>query len=271
LLGDFQNRISATEEITMPGDEAVERLAEKLTKQVMDFPSKLQEWREIIFEEPRRDKVKEWFAKELSASLAAETVYMSDSGQTCGDAERLAAQRVIARWKAAKGGPWEEADARVFDLLNGIENDGFEQAHDLRPCGHSCGDYRDAGYIRGRHETYTGSERCVGCERESASLAAERASVIEICSKHRPMPSPQIDRAIGCSCGWNPKLIELMSVEFDLGRSRLHWIESNKEQWQEHIRTALHTPASSEWLAAVKLEAAAAERVRLHAAYDRLD
>jgi len=48
-----------------------------------------------------------------------------------------------------------------------IYNDGFEAAHALRYCGHSVGDFRDAGYVPGKPETYTASEKCIGCEREA--------------------------------------------------------------------------------------------------------
>jgi hypothetical protein len=74
----------------------------------------------------------------------------------------------IKAWREKQGGPWLETDPiELFTLLNEIENDGFEMAHELRACGHSRGDYRDANYIPGKPETYTGSERCVGCEREA--------------------------------------------------------------------------------------------------------
>ena len=42
-----------------------------------------------------------------------------------------------------------------------IEGMGFEEAHELRPCGHSRGDYRDPKY--GTSE-YAGDERCVACD-----------------------------------------------------------------------------------------------------------
>jgi hypothetical protein len=75
---------------------------------------------------------------------------------------------VIKSWREKRGGPWLESDPiEAFQLLNEIENEGFELAHELRPCGHSRGDYRDAGYIPGKSETYTASEQCVGCEREA--------------------------------------------------------------------------------------------------------
>lgn len=80
---------------------------------------------------------------------------------------------LISAWRSKHGGPWLETDpVELFSLLNEIENDGFEMAHELRHCGHSRGDYRDAGYVRGKPETYTGSEKCIGCEREAA-LAAQ--------------------------------------------------------------------------------------------------
>ena len=80
---------------------------------------------------------------------------------------------VVATWREKRGGPWLDTDpTEDFKLLNEIENEGFEQAHDLQACGHSRGDFRDAGYIRGKPETYTGSEKCVGCEREKAAAEA---------------------------------------------------------------------------------------------------
>ena len=80
---------------------------------------------------------------------------------------------VVAAWREKRGGPWLDTDPiEDFKLLNEIENEGFEEAHDLCACGHSRGDFRDAGYIRGKPETYAGSEKCVGCEREKAAEEA---------------------------------------------------------------------------------------------------
>lgn len=44
---------------------------------------------------------------------------------------------------------------------NELYNAGFEDAHELRPCGHSRGDFRDPLY--GTPE-YKGNERCVACD-----------------------------------------------------------------------------------------------------------
>jgi hypothetical protein len=85
---------------------------------------------------------------------------------------------VVKLWREKTGGPWLDTDPiEDFKLLNEIENEGFEQAHELMLCGHARGDYRDAGYVRGKPETYTGSEKCIGCERE-AKLAAALASTL---------------------------------------------------------------------------------------------
>lgn len=42
-----------------------------------------------------------------------------------------------------------------------IQNLGYEEAHKLRPCGHSQGDFRDPDYGT---EKYVGNESCVGCD-----------------------------------------------------------------------------------------------------------
>lgn len=42
-----------------------------------------------------------------------------------------------------------------------IQNIGFEEAHQLRGCGHSVGDFRDPNYGT---DKYKGEEKCVGCK-----------------------------------------------------------------------------------------------------------
>lgn len=71
------------------------------------------------------------------------------------------------------GEPWPY-EFEVLKLLAELCNRDFERAHALRHCGHSVGDYRDAGYIPGKPETYTANESCVGCEREDAARREER-------------------------------------------------------------------------------------------------
>lgn len=93
----------------------------------------------------------------------------------------------IAKWRERTGGPWAPEDAPDFTLLNEIHNDGFEEAHALRPCGHSRGDYRDAGYIPGKAGTYTGSEKCVGCEREKAAMSRMN---VRYCGHEAPVGKP---------------------------------------------------------------------------------
>jgi hypothetical protein len=82
-----------------------------------------------------------------------------------GDATLLAKR--IAEWRTLEGGPWDEMDVPDFKLLNEVWNDGFEAAHTLRACGHSVGDFRDPNYVIGKPETYTGKEKCVGCEHDA--------------------------------------------------------------------------------------------------------
>ncbi len=90
--------------------------------------------------------------------------------------ERIRGQavaEVVASWRQKYGGPWITTDPiEAFKLLNEIYNEGFEEAHDLRVCGHSRGDYRDLGYISGKPETYTASEECVGCQQEERKCKA---------------------------------------------------------------------------------------------------
>lgn len=81
---------------------------------------------------------------------------------------------VVNAWHRKYGGLWLESDPiELFCLLNEIHNDGFEEAHALRPCGHSRGDYRDPSYIPGKPETYTASEECIGCKLAAPAVAQE--------------------------------------------------------------------------------------------------
>ena len=63
-----------------------------------------------------------------------------------------------------------------------IQNIGFEEAHKLRSCGHSVGDYRDAKY--GTPE-YDGDESCVGCDSQRQLLEAIFDEVIGKPKKHK--------------------------------------------------------------------------------------
>ncbi len=147
---ELQWRIAAFKEQVI---EAIERWAD-------DWKTRTAEGRyqdEILcFADVRRDESEE-IARHLRLLLPA------DSSALAAHDERLLRKRVT-QWREKYGGPWLDTDPiEDFKLLNEIQNEGFEEAHDLMPCGHSRGDYRDADYVRGKPETYTASEKCVGC------------------------------------------------------------------------------------------------------------
>jgi len=82
-----------------------------------------------------------------------------------------------------------------------IQNIGFENAHELRKCGHSVGDYRDPKY--GTPE-YDGDEECVGCQ----SVQKIKEKVLGVKSQ------PNLDEYLALIEKWDGKDFD---VPFDFG------------------------------------------------------
>ena len=112
-----------------------------------------------------------------------------------------------------------------------IQNIGFEEAHNLRDCGHSVGDYRDINYGT---DKYDGDEKCVGCEKESnikqlvreTCLSEQKIAVAEGKQQERERMKEIVEHLLG-QCGVNTPTMQslvLNRAEF------MHFIDAELEQ-----------------------------------------
>lgn len=81
---------------------SLEALAEKFTAQVWDYPSRLQEWQEVRFAQPPREKIRDWFEAELRTSLSKQV-----------SADAMWNEAVEASLRAAKRGFQSKKDENV--------------------------------------------------------------------------------------------------------------------------------------------------------------
>ncbi len=63
-----------------------------------------------------------------------------------------------------------------------IQNIGFEEAHRLRGCGHSVGDYRDEKY---NTKDYDGDEKCVACKQVNTMTQSFQKKMVDEYNKQK--------------------------------------------------------------------------------------
>lgn len=95
------------------------------------------------------------------------------------------------------------ADDAIYEAALAISRAGFEYAHELRACGHSIGDWRDADWDPSKSWDECEMSTCIGCEKEERAVQAERESCAKIAEDYlishaQTRAGQQADRIAQC-------------------------------------------------------------------------